>query len=65
MHQAAGPQRREQNSPAFERIGHMVKSARGIDHVETSFERCQLEYVGLGVFNLRRYIIGRAALRVA
>ena len=39
MHDAARPQQREQDAPAFERIGHVMQHAAGVDHVEAAADR--------------------------
>src|SRR5213078_3436144 len=50
MHEASRPQQRIQDTPGRKWIGHVMENAGGIDHIEGSADRSQLEDIGLGVF---------------
>ena len=53
MHDAARPQQRQQDAPAFDRIGHVMQHAGDVDHVEAAADRAKLEDVGLAAYSMR------------
>src|SRR5689334_22137763 len=64
-HEAAWPQQVEQDAPARLHVGEVMQHAAGIDQVEASADRFELENIGLGVLDLVRRCRGRLPFRVA
>src|SRR5262245_15042859 len=64
-HEAARPQQRQQNAPARDRIRKVMQYPAGIDQIERSLDRPDLENVGLGVGDSLRQGRGRLPLGVA
>src|SRR5262245_12355244 len=64
-HEAARPQQRQQNAPARDRIRKVMQYPAGIDQIERSLDRPDLENVGLGVGDSLRQRRGRLPLSVA
>src|SRR5262245_46289834 len=64
-HEAARPQQRQQNAPARHRIREVMQYPAGIDQIERSRDRPDLENVGLGVGDSLRQRRGRLPLGVA
>src|SRR5262245_43294043 len=50
-HESAGSQQLEQDAPARLHIGKMMQHAAGIDQVEASVDRFELEEIGLGILD--------------
>src|SRR4029453_5383315 len=53
-HETARPQQLEQDAPARPYIGQVMQHAAGIDQVEGSVDRFELEDIGLSVLDLVR-----------
>src|SRR5215831_11084995 len=64
-HEAAWPQQLEQDPPARLHVGEVMQHAAGIDQVEASADRFELENIGLGVLDLARRCGRRLPFRVA
>ena len=54
----------QQCAPAFERVGHVMQHAAGVDHIEAAPDRAELEDVGLRVFDALGECRRRLALGV-